>query len=56
MVDQVGGMDQDALESKCKKYGEPKKGEARVVEVFCTLEELFTGLFKKNLIFKLKIK
>ena len=45
VVDQVGGMDQDALEAKCKKYGEPKKGEARVVEVFCTLEELFTGFY-----------
>jgi len=46
VLDQVGGMDQDALEARCKKYGEPKKGEARVVEVFCTLEELFTGVNK----------
>lgn len=43
VIDQVGGMDQSQLEEKCKKYGTPKKGEPRVVDVQCTLEELFTG-------------
>ena len=43
VIDQVGGMDQEQLEQKCKKYGTPKKGEPKIVDVFCTLEELFTG-------------
>ena len=43
VVDQVGGMDQDQLEEKCKKYGTPKKGEPKMIDVYCTLEELYSG-------------
>ena len=48
VVDQVGGMDQDQLEEKCRKYGTPKKGEPKMIDVYCTLEELYNG--KKDLI------
>jgi len=47
VVDQVGGMDQDQLEEKCKKYGTPKKGEPKMIDVYCTLEELYTGCEKE---------
>ena len=43
VVDQVGGMDQDQLEEKCRKYGTPKKGEPKMIDVYCTLEELYNG-------------
>ena len=48
VVDQVGGMDQDQLEEKCKKYGTPKKGEPKMIDVYCTLEELYTGKLISN--------
>ena len=48
VVDQVGGMDQDQLEEKCRKYGTPKKGEPKMIDVYCTLEELYNG--KKDFI------
>ena len=43
ILDQVGGMDQDQLEMKCAKYGTPKKGEPKIIDVYCSLEELYTG-------------
>ena len=43
VIDQVGGMDQDQLEEKCKKYGTPKKGDPKIIDVDCTLEELYKG-------------
>ena len=48
VVDQVGGMDQDQLEEKCKKYGTPKKGEPKMIDVYCTLEELYNGELVPN--------
>ena len=45
VLDQVGGMDQEQLEQKCKKFGTPKKGEPRIIEVFCTLNQLYNGNF-----------
>ena len=51
VVDQVGGMDQDQLEEKCKKYGTPKKGEPKMIDVYCTLEELYSGKWSWNISF-----
>jgi len=49
-IDYVGGMDREQLKDKCAKHGTPVKGEPVEHDLVCSLEELFVGLTKKEMI------
>ncbi len=49
-IDYVGGMDKEQLNNKCAKHGTPVKAEPVEHELVCTLEELFVGLTKKEML------